>query len=97
MLISGWERIGVGDSCEVGGLISGGDDCRFLVKNCMVGRDFAFLMMLRIADIGLILNYWFGLVLIRNEKCQRIIKIGKSRETGKNQMIRKADHQPNVI
>ena len=46
MLISGWERIGVGDICEVGGSISDGDVCRFLVRNRKAGRDFAFLMML---------------------------------------------------
>ena len=28
VLISGWERIGVGDGCEVGSSISGGDDVR---------------------------------------------------------------------
>ena len=51
MLIVGWERMGVGDNCEVGGSILGDDVCHFLVKNRMVGRDFAFLMMLRMADM----------------------------------------------
>ena len=51
VLIAGWERIGVGDNCEVAGSISGDDACLFLVKNRMLGRDFAFLMILRIADI----------------------------------------------
>ena len=46
MLIFGLERVGVGDNCEVGGSILGDDVCRFLVKNQMVGRDFAFLMIL---------------------------------------------------
>ena len=46
-----FERVGVGDNCEVGGSISGDDVCRFLVKNRMVGRDFAFLMILRMADM----------------------------------------------
>ena len=55
VLISGWDRIGLGDNCEVGGSISGDDVCCFLVKNRMVGRDFAFLMMLRMVDI---VWYW---------------------------------------
>ena len=46
MLIFGLERVGVGDNCEVASLISGDDACRFLVKNRMLGRDFAFLMIL---------------------------------------------------
>ena len=51
MLIVGWERMGVGDNCEVAGSISGDDACLFVVKNRMLGRDFAFLMILQMADI----------------------------------------------
>ena len=51
MLILGSERMGVCDGCEVGGSISGGDVCRFLVKIRKAGRDLAFLMMFRIVDM----------------------------------------------
>ena len=51
MLILGSERMGVCDGCEVGGSISGDDVCRFFVKNRRLGRDFAFVMILRMADM----------------------------------------------
>ena len=57
VLVAGWERMGVGDNCEVASLISGDDACRFLVKNRMLGRDFAFLMILWMADMEW---YWIN-------------------------------------
>ena len=51
MSITGWEIMGVGDNDDVAGLIAGDDVCLFFVRNRMLGRDFAFFMILQIADI----------------------------------------------
>ena len=51
VLIAGWDRMGVDNNGEVAGSIAGDDACLFLVKNQMLGRDFAFFMILQIADI----------------------------------------------
>ena len=58
MLILGWEWIGLSGGCEVGGSISCGEVCRFLVKIRKAGRDFAFVMILRMVDI-----LWYRILL----------------------------------